>query len=75
MGEDGAATRDVARAYREALRREKKNLPAYNRALSVYLAHFPTMSHDAARQAVTEIITADFRDRDRALVAAASYDS
>jgi hypothetical protein len=65
MGEDGAATRDVARAYREALRREKKDLPAYNTALSVYLGHFPTMSHDAARQAVAEIIAADFQSRDR----------
>ncbi len=75
MGEDGGATRDVARTYREALRRGGKDLPAYNRALSVYLGHFPTMSHDAARQAVTEIIAADFRDRDRALGEAASYDS
>ena len=75
MGEDGAATRDVARAYREALRREKKDLPAYNRALSVYLGHFPTMSHDAARQAVTEIITADLGDRDRALAEIVSYES
>ncbi len=56
-------TRDVARVYREALRREKKDLPAYNTALSVYLGHFPTMSHDAARQAVAEIIAADVRDR------------
>ena len=41
MGEDGGATRDVARTYREALRREGKDLPAYNTALSVYLGHFP----------------------------------
>ena len=65
MREDNGATRDVARAYREALRREKKDLPAYNTALSVYLGHFPTMSHDAARQAVAEIIAADFQSRDR----------
>ena len=51
--------------YREALRREKKDLPAYNTALSVYLGHFPTMSHDTARQAVAEIIAADFQSRDR----------
>ena len=75
MGEDGAATRDVARAYREALRREKKDLPAYNKALSVYLGHFPTMSHDAAREAVTEIIAADVRDWDRTLAEVASYES
>ncbi len=72
MREDNGATRDVARAYREALRREKKDLPAYNTALSVYLGHFPTMSHDAARQAVAEIIAADLRDRDRALAEADS---
>ena len=65
MREDNGATRDVARTYREALRREKKDLPAYNTALSVYLGHFPTMSHDAARQAVAEIIAADFQSRDR----------
>ena len=59
-------TRDVARTYREALRRERKDLPAYNNALSVYLGHFPTMGHDAGRQAVAEIIATDFRDRDRA---------
>ncbi len=73
MREDSGATRDVARTYREALRREGKDLAAYNRALSVYLGHFPTMSHDAARQAVAEIIAADFRDWDRA--EAVSYDS
>ncbi len=65
MGEDGGATRDVARTYREALRREGRDLPAYNTALSVYLGHFPTMSHDAARQAVAEIIAADFQNRER----------
>ena len=65
MREDNGATRDVARTYREALGREKKDLPAYNKALSVYLGHFPTMSHDAARQAVAEIIAADFQDRER----------
>jgi len=75
MGEDGGATRDVARTYREALRREGKDLPASNTALSVYLGHFPTMSHDAARQAVAEIIVADFQDRDRALAEATSYES
>ena len=75
MDEDGAATRDVARTYREALRREGKDLPAYNKVLSVYLGHFPTMSHDAARQAVAEIIAADFRDRGRALSEVASYES
>ncbi len=42
-------------------------------ALSVYLGHFPTMSH--ARQAVAEIIAADLRDRDRALGEAVSYES
>ena len=72
MREDSGATRDVARTYREALRREGKDLPAYNRALSVYLGHFPTMSHDVARQAVAEIIAADLRDRDRALAEADS---
>ena len=41
MREDNGATRDVARTYREALRREGKHLGAYNRALSVYLEHFP----------------------------------
>ncbi len=66
MRVDNGATRDVARTYREALRREGKDLPAYNKALSVYLGHFPTMSHDAARQAVDEIIATGFRDRDRA---------
>ena len=66
MRVDNGATRDVARTYREALRREGKDLPAYNRALSVYLGHFPTVSHDSARQAVAEIIATDFRDRDRA---------
>jgi len=65
MREDNGATRDVARTYREALGREKKDLPAYNKALSVYLGHFPTMSHDAARQAVAEIIAADFQNRER----------
>ncbi len=65
MGEDNGATRDVARVYREALRREKKDLPAYNTALSVYLEHFPTVSHGAARQAVAEIIAADFQNRER----------
>ncbi len=73
MREDNGNTRDVARAYREALRREKRDLPAYNMALSVYLGHFPTMSH--ARQAVAEIIAADLRDRDRALGEAVSYES
>ena len=66
MREDNGATRDVAKTYREALRREKKDLPAYNQALSVYLGYFPTMSHDAARHAVAEIIAADIRERDRA---------
>ena len=65
MGEDGGATWDVARTYREALRREGKDLGAYNRALSVYLRHFPTRSHGAARQAVAEIIAADFQNRER----------
>ena len=65
MREDNGATRDVARTYREALRREGKDLPAYNTALSVYLGHFPTMSHDAARQAVAEIIAADSQNRER----------
>ena len=41
------------------------------KALSVYLGHFPTMSHDAARQAVAEIIAADSRDRGRAFAKAA----
>ena len=75
MRVDNGATRDVARTYREALRREGKDLPAYNMALSVYLGHFPTMSHDAARQAVDEIIAADFRDWERAPAEAASYES
>ncbi len=75
MRVDNGATRDVARTYREALRRGGKDLPAYNAALSVYLGHFPTTSHDAARQAVAEIIAADFRDRDRALAEVASYES
>ena len=61
MREDNGDTRDVARAYREALRREKRDLPAYN------------MRH--ARQAVSEIIAADLRDRDRSLGEAVSYDS
>ena len=74
MGEDGGATRDVTRTYREALRREKRDLPAYNTALSVYLGHFPTMSHGAARQAVADIIAADHRDRDRTLAEVASYE-
>ncbi len=65
MREDNGATRDVARTYREALRREGKDLPAYNRALSVYLGHFPTTSHGVARQAVADIIAADFRNRER----------
>ncbi len=65
MREDNGATRDVARTYREALRREKKDLPAYNTALSVYLGHFRTMSYYAARRAVAEIIAADFQSRDR----------
>ncbi len=65
MREDNGATRDVARTYREALRREKKDLPAYNTALSVYLGHFPTVSHGAARQAVAEIVAADFQNRER----------
>lgn len=60
------ATRDVAKTYREVLRREKKDLPAYNQALSVFLGYFPTMSHDAARRAVAEIVATDFRTRDRA---------
>ena len=45
---ESGVTRDVARTYREALQREGKDLPAYNMALSVYLGHFPTVSHDAA---------------------------
>ncbi len=53
-----------ARTYREALRREGIDLPAYNRALSVYLGHFPTMCHGAARRAVVEIIAADLKDRE-----------
>ena len=65
MRVDNGATRDVARTYREALRREGKDLPAYNKALSVYLGHFPTISHDAAQHAVTEIIAADFQNRER----------
>ena len=64
MDESGV-TRDVARTYREALRREGKDFPAYNLALSVYIGHFPTVSHDAARQAVAQIIAADFQDRER----------
>ena len=66
MREDNGATRDVARTYREALRQEKTDLPAYNTSLSVYLGHFPTMSHDAARQVVAEIIAAAFQSRNRA---------
>ena len=64
MVENGV-TRDVARTYREALQREGKDLPSYNLALSVYLGHFPTVSHDAACQAVTQIIAADFDSRER----------
>ncbi len=62
---ESSVTRDVARTYREALRREGKDLPAYNLALSVYLGHFPTVSHDAACQAVAQIIAADLDGRER----------
>ena len=62
---ESGVTRDVAKTYREALQREGKDLPAYNLALSVYLGHFPTVSHDAACQAVTQIIAADFDGPER----------
>ncbi len=62
---ESGVPRDVATTYREALQREGKDLPAYNLALSVYLGHFPTVSHDAACQAVTQIIATDFADRER----------
>jgi len=62
---ESGVTRDVARTYREALQREGKDLPAYNMALSLYLGHFPTVSHDAARQAVAQNIAADFDGRER----------
>ena len=63
---ESGVTRDVARTYREALQREGKDLPAYyNQALSVYLGHLPTVSHDAACQAVAQIIAADFDGRER----------
>ena len=36
-----------------------------NQALSVYLGHFQTVSHGAARQAVAEIIAADSQNWER----------
>ncbi len=62
---ESGVTRDVAKTYREALQREGKDFPAYNLALSVYLEHFPTVGHDAARHAVAQIIARDFADRER----------
>ena len=41
MHVDNGPTRDVARTYREALRREKKDLPAYNHCTERLPRAFP----------------------------------
>jgi hypothetical protein len=61
--QDDAIAADVAAAYRETLRRERNDYPAYEAAVKVYLGHRPNAGN--ARVKVAEIIAraADYRAR------------
>lgn len=65
MADDSGVTRDVARAYFEARDRGELDQPAFLAALRVYKGHHPTISNDAARQAVSHIIAEASEDRAR----------
>ncbi len=63
--QDDNVTRNVAATYREIRLRAGDHLPAYQAAVRVYKGHHPTVSDAAAREAVSKIVAAAFRDRER----------